>query len=366
MNNNLYGGRTYPDAPLMFDKIYPNYKAAIGDIQQGAVFIGRYIIIMYCDTTLSNDLCSALETIEYNEDTLESDVIAVLGDSPPVWKISSAKNYVKNYNVDISGVNTDNLRSYDRVVFKVGYETLYDENGNKHQGYKLIETTDLHTMSVFADTPYTIEEETYNYGNSKRYRTMVETVPSVAFVQNVADGTLRTVANMLKDLFSRDPSSTTFTSAGGLKIYQTLTNEFTSSISLNLFAGYKIKIIYDFEKEPENNNTFDLYLGINNSETLLLTSNNNNVAFGEIEIVKLYQHACIKYTTFTESGEVNSWNESLNYWTQESDINILTFMTSLEEDENSPKIRGLIKVEEYCDEIPETEETDNGLDDDVN
>lgn len=184
MNNNLYAGRTYPDAPLMFDKIYSNYQEALEDVKKGAVFIGRYVIIKYCDVTLSSTRRLQLQKGLY-------DAVS----SEPEWLHNAETSFVENYLIDTDTSITNDIRKcYDRIVYRVGH------NGSE---YELIETTNLHTLNTVAEIPFTLQHN-YDIENSEQYRNMSDEVASVAFVQNVADGTIRTVGDMVFDLLGAD------------------------------------------------------------------------------------------------------------------------------------------------------------------
>ena len=111
MSNNLYGGITYSGSPLVFDKIYPNYKEALQGIQNGEVFIGRYIFIKYCDETLGADLRKILEFTKQIQNP----------DNP------NEQSYLDN-------LEEDNWISSDRKVYMV----KYSENN-----YELEEITNL-------------------------------------------------------------------------------------------------------------------------------------------------------------------------------------------------------------------------------
>jgi hypothetical protein len=53
MNNNLYGGITYPNSSFIFDAFYSNYTNALAGAANDGVLIGRYVLVKYSNAVLT-------------------------------------------------------------------------------------------------------------------------------------------------------------------------------------------------------------------------------------------------------------------------------------------------------------------------
>lgn len=103
MNNNIYGGITYPHSSFIFDYVFPNYKNAIKNIKNDGILIGRYVLIAYCEQALSQDNRNKIEALANS--TTEN----------PYSSDSSEYEYFNNF-------IEDGKKSYDRIVLRKVYK----------------------------------------------------------------------------------------------------------------------------------------------------------------------------------------------------------------------------------------------------
>lgn len=116
MPENIYGGISYPNTSFIFDKICNNYAEAIRLAEEDGVLIGRYILIRYCETPLTQDIKNGLENGLISPTT--NDEI----------------EYLENYNLDKALFNNG---SYDRFVCRKTY--------NPKTGYNYMTLASLNT-----------------------------------------------------------------------------------------------------------------------------------------------------------------------------------------------------------------------------
>ena len=110
MDENLYGGISYPNTSFVFDKIYNNYTEAINNVSNDGILIGRYILIAYCNTAFGKDTRVSLETAVNNGYT-------------PIESTDSNTDedkYKQNYYED--KIFTKKAISKDRVVCRKVYK----------------------------------------------------------------------------------------------------------------------------------------------------------------------------------------------------------------------------------------------------
>ncbi len=86
---------SYPHSSFIFDRVYKNYKTAQESATSDGVFVGRYVLIAYCESALSQD---QRNKIEGSSNKLNN------------WS-QSEKDYHDNYLEDSS-------KSYDRHVLR--------------------------------------------------------------------------------------------------------------------------------------------------------------------------------------------------------------------------------------------------------
>lgn len=127
MNKNLYGGISYPASSFVFDKVYNNYAEAINNISEDGILIGRYILVAYCDTALSQDVKNIIEfsNNEFNEDITDKDGNVLITKE-------EANKYYRNF-------KADNEKSYDRKVYRKKYKP--DSNEYIYQEIASLNTT---------------------------------------------------------------------------------------------------------------------------------------------------------------------------------------------------------------------------------
>lgn len=129
--SNIYGGMTIQGSPFIIDKIYDNYAAAVDAAADDGIYVGRYVMIQYCDDILDYYIRSSIES-------------AVKNGTGSGWT-NDKHNYYTNYKVDYDYSNS--TYSYDRTILKKIYKD------NKLQ-YELI--CCLHPMSGSAYTDDTM------------------------------------------------------------------------------------------------------------------------------------------------------------------------------------------------------------------
>ena len=102
IKNNFQSSSWY-----IFDKIVLGSAAsALRAANSDNIFIGRYILVKYCDGILTSDERHELEMLAQKAGATEADII-----NPTADKI----NYFKHYKQDGA------IRSYDRTVFQKTY-----------------------------------------------------------------------------------------------------------------------------------------------------------------------------------------------------------------------------------------------------
>ena len=151
MNENLYGGISYPNSSFIFDAVYSSYSDAMENANKDGILIGRYVLIAYSDIPISYD--AQLRIINNLDKTLTG--------NEEQWR----QNYLKDIPTDPSKPKTN----YDRVVCKKMY--------NNGFYYK-----DLVTLTSTYSTDYIdrlIDKNTMQNGNPE--------ITVVSYIQNIKD-----------------------------------------------------------------------------------------------------------------------------------------------------------------------------------
>ena len=109
---NLIKNNFAPSSQLIFDKIViGSATSAFKTANTDNIFIGRYILVKYCNEVLTSAERNELEKLAQKAGTTEADIV-----EPTPDKI----NYFKHYKQDGA------MRSYDRTVF----QKIYSINSN--------------------------------------------------------------------------------------------------------------------------------------------------------------------------------------------------------------------------------------------
>lgn len=118
MANEVYG-INIPNSCFTFDKIYYNAKTAQDNVTTDGILIGRYILIIYCDTAFNHDernqIIGGTFDISDKTDKIKAD----------------AQDYLTNYTIDYSQYKD----SKDRKVYRKDYKDnsyIYTEVASLH------------------------------------------------------------------------------------------------------------------------------------------------------------------------------------------------------------------------------------------
>ena len=147
MNNTIYGGLgSYPATPFLIDKVYNNRTEMDENCENDGVFLGRYVMIRYCEENYDQEARRTLHNkVGYDDEQeyylLEEDV------SEQGWKY--LVNYLKDLNngyaddIYFGNLQTSEYYSYDHTIwrkeqvpqYQLIEETIENEYGTDIQKY---------------------------------------------------------------------------------------------------------------------------------------------------------------------------------------------------------------------------------------
>lgn len=131
MNNTIYGGLgSYPATPFLIDKVYNNRKEMDDACAEDGVFLGRYVMIRYCEENYDQEARKALHEKVKQDDASQIYFSEYNGSS------EQSINYLENYLQDLnSGYDVDiffgspeasEYYSYDHTIWRKEQVPVYE------------------------------------------------------------------------------------------------------------------------------------------------------------------------------------------------------------------------------------------------
>ena len=131
MNNTVYGGLTsYPATPFLIDKVYNNRAEMDENCENDGVFLGRYVMIRYCEENYDQEARKALhEKVNLDEagQTYVSDYNSV-SEQGTKYLDNYLQDLNSGYDADIffGNLETSEYYSYDHTIWRKEQVPVYE------------------------------------------------------------------------------------------------------------------------------------------------------------------------------------------------------------------------------------------------
>lgn len=129
-NNTVYGGlEVYPSTPFLIDKVYSNRAAMDSNCAIDGIFVGRYVMIRYCNDNFDQETKRMLhwQVTEGYVSINEDGTVNVTNSNPQIAEGSDMQVYLGSYMVDLetyenslqSNVySASSYSSYDHTIWR--------------------------------------------------------------------------------------------------------------------------------------------------------------------------------------------------------------------------------------------------------